>query len=275
MTTTTDTTGPGKASRYALSNDDPLGVNRLSQLPLILDEHSQGFLTDQGIAPGWKCLDVGPGAGTMTAWMAELVGPRGQVTAIDIDPQHMKTLPGNVTVHTADIRTVPLPPDHYDLVHARLVELHLAEREAVLHRLMTALKPGRPLVISDWDATWQDWLLHTPTQAGADAFHAFQNGLRAILEESGADVSWARRVPLVMRKAGLVDIDTVMHNRLWKGGSAGCLLHVTNAEQLRDQLLERGVTAEQLEQLREAMHHLDTWAYSYLMYSTVGFRPEQ
>lgn len=275
MTATTETTGSGQASRYALSNEDPLGVNRLSQLALILDEHSRGFLTDQGIAPGWQCLDVGPGAGTITAWMAEQVGSGGHVTAIDINPQHMKALPDNVTVHTADIRTVPLPQGHYDLIHARLVLLHIAAREAVLDRLVAALKPGGVLVVSDWDATWSDWLLHTPTQVGAAAFHAFQKGLRAVLEESGADVGWARRVPLAMRSAGLVDIDTVVHNRLWEGGTPGCLLHVTNAEQLRDQLLEHGVTAGQLDQLREAMHDPDTWVYSYLMCSTAGFRPEQ
>jgi hypothetical protein len=145
----------------------------------------------------------------------------------------------------------------------------------VLDRLVAALKPGGTLVVSDWDATWTDWLVHAPTLEAADAFHAFQIRLRSILEDSGADVGWARRVPIAMRRAGLIDIDTSVFTRLFAGGTPGNLLHVTNAEQLRDQLLARGMTPAQLEHLREAMHDHDTLTYTYLMYSTAGVRPEQ
>jgi len=268
------TTGAGEASQYALPNDDPQGQDRLLQLADILDDHSTDVLTRNGIAAGWRCLDVGAGAGTITTWMAQRVGPAGHVTALDTDPQHIAPPAGNVTVRQGDVRTCELPAAHYDLIHARLVLLHLAEREAVLERLVAALNPGGLLVVSDWDATWRDWLLHAPNQADAEAFDTFQTGLRAILEDNGADVGWARRVPVAMRRAGLVDVDTVAHNRLWAGGESGCLLHATNAEQLREQLLSRGVTAQQLDRLRDAMHHPDTLAYCYLMFTTVGRRPE-
>jgi SAM-dependent methyltransferase len=271
----TTTTGTHEASRYALPNDDPQGLLRLLQLADILDDDSTDVLTHQGIAAGWQCLEIGAGAGTITAWMADQVGPTGHVTALDTDPRHIRLTMDNVTVRTGDVRTTPLPAAHYDLIYARLVLLHVAEREPELQRLVTALKPGGRLVVSDWDATWLGMLLHAPSKDAADAFDAFQTALRCILEENGADVGWARRVPLAMRAAGLVDIDTMAHNRLWAGGRSGCLLHVTNAAQLRDQLLRRGVTAAQLDLLAEAMHHPDTLAYCYWMFTTVGRRPEK
>lgn len=271
---TTTTSGVNEASQYALPNHDPQGLQRLRQLADILDEHSTDVLARQGITKGWQCLEVGAGAGTITAWMADQVGPTGHVTAVDTDPQHIPMRAGNLTVRQADVRSTPLPAGHYDLVYARLVLLHLAERELVLHRLVTALKPGGLLVVSDWDAIWQSMLLYAPSKEAADAFDAFQTGLRSILEANGADVGWARRVPVAMRTAGLVDIETVAHNRLWAGGESGCLLHVTNAVQLRDQLVDRGVTAAQLDVLAEAMHDPDTLAYCYWMFTTAGRRSE-
>ena len=44
-----------------------------------------------------------------------------------------------------------LPDAHFHLIHARLVLIHLPERDAVLERLVTALRPGGWLVIEDFD----------------------------------------------------------------------------------------------------------------------------
>jgi SAM-dependent methyltransferase len=278
MTTPTNTAATSseaaEVSRYTFDNSDPQGSQQVRLLADICDEHSTYVLAGTGISPGWQVLDVGPGAGTITAWLAERIRPNGHVTALDLDPRHIPTT-DNVTVRHGDVRTAALPVDHYDLIHVRLLLLHLAEREAVLDRLAASLKPGGLLVVSDWDGTRRrDWLLHAPSPAHTAAFDAFQNGLLAELVDNGADLGWAHRAPLAMRAAGLVDLDTVAHHRLWAGGEAGCLLHVSNSHQLHDALLGRGVTAEQLDQLREAMHHPDTLAYGYQMFTTVGRRPE-
>jgi SAM-dependent methyltransferase len=279
MTASTSTTGTpaGGVSQYTFANADAQGPLQLELLADILDDHTTEVLaaagTGTGIPTGWQCLDVGSGAGTITAWLSDQVGPGGHVTALDLDPHHVRAA-DNVTICRADIRTVALPERQFDLVHTRLVLLHLAERDLVLDRLVTALKPGGILVVSDWDGTWRDWLLHTLSHAAADAFHAFQSALLAVLEDNGADLGWARRAPLAMRAAGLVDVDTVVHNRLWAGGQAGCLLHASNSHQLHDALLGRGVTPTQLDLLREAMRNPTTLAYCYPMFTTTGRRPK-
>jgi SAM-dependent methyltransferase len=272
---TTAATGPvDEASRYTFPTSDEQGLHQLRLLGLILDDHSTDVLVRAGIEPGWQVLDVGAGAGTVTMWLAREVGPSGHVTALDLDPRFTEDSVDTITVRQGDVRTATLPMDHYDLIHIRLVLVHLAEREQVLDRLVAALKPGGRLVVSDWDATRHDWLLRAPSPAHAEAFDAFQTGLLAILEANGADPGWARRAPLAMQAAGLVDVETVIHNRSWKGCEPGCLLHEANSRLLHDALLARGVTVEQLDRLGEAMRHPDTLAYCYSMFTTVGRRPE-
>jgi len=98
----------------------------------------------------------------------------------------------SVTVRTADVRTAVLPADHYDLIHTRLLLVHLAEREQVLDRLVAALKPGGVLVVSDWEADRRDFLVHATTPAAAAAYEAFHSGLAGIPKDRGADLGWSR-----------------------------------------------------------------------------------
>src|SRR5690348_6117407 len=113
----------GEASQYAFSNEFAEG-SQLRLLAEILDDHSTFVLSGTGITPGWRCLDVGAGAGTITAWLADRVGPDGHVTALDKDPEHVRS-GANITIRKGDVRTVVLPEGHYDLIHARLVMLHI------------------------------------------------------------------------------------------------------------------------------------------------------
>jgi SAM-dependent methyltransferase len=166
------------------------------------------------------------------------VRPGGQVTALDLDPRHLDD-GGVVEVRPGDVRTVDLPAGHYDLIHVRLLLLHLAERDEVLRRLVAALAPGGIIVVSDWAGTDRDWLLRVASPAHTEAFTAFQDGLLGILEDHGADLGWARRAPLA-----------------------------------RDALLGRGVTTQQLDLLEDAMTDPTTLAYCYAMFSSVARRPQ-
>ncbi|WP_432840955.1 class I SAM-dependent methyltransferase [Dactylosporangium sp. CA-092794] len=267
------TTGPA-TSQYSFDNAAREGDEQLRLLAGILDEHSTGVLARTGVTAGWRCLDIGPGAGTVTHWLAGRVGPGGHVTSLDLDPQHIPAA-GNVTVQQGDVRTTELPADHFDLIHARLLLLHLTDRDEVIRRLVATLKPGGLLVTSDWDTTRHDVLLHAPNEAATAAFGVFQEALLGILESNGADLGWAHRAPLSLRAAGLVDIETEVHNRLWPGGTAANLLHVSNSYQLRDALVARGVTPEQLDLVRAAMLDPETMVYCYLTYTSIGRRPSR
>src|SRR5262244_4089208 len=87
---------------------------RLALLEHNLDPLSQRRLAALGIQPGWRCLEVGAGHGSIARWLAAQVGPQGRVVATDLNPRFLTdlTLP-NVEIRRHDIRTDPLEPHMY------------------------------------------------------------------------------------------------------------------------------------------------------------------
>jgi 2-polyprenyl-3-methyl-5-hydroxy-6-metoxy-1,4-benzoquinol methylase len=82
------------------------------------------------VQPGWRCLEVAAGRGSMAVWLAEQVGPAGHVVATDIDTRYLQRaeLPTNVEVLEHDIledSLEALGPGSFDLVCSRLALFHL------------------------------------------------------------------------------------------------------------------------------------------------------
>ena len=72
-------------------------------LSRVADGRTHRALTDVGIAPGWHCCDIGSGAGTVAAWMAEQVGSSGRVVSIDVDTRFQPPSAGVIEVRNADV----------------------------------------------------------------------------------------------------------------------------------------------------------------------------
>ena len=101
-----------------------------------------------GVGTRWKCLDIGAGGGSIAQWPCTQVGPHGSVLATDIDTRFLGALAEpNLEVRRHAISADDLPEATLDLVHTRLVLMHLPAREHVLARLMAALKPGGWLLL--------------------------------------------------------------------------------------------------------------------------------
>ncbi|ROO63053.1 ubiquinone/menaquinone biosynthesis C-methylase UbiE [Micromonospora sp. Llam0] len=259
--------------RYTFDNATREAAQQVRLLAEILDEHTADVLIQEGVTTGWRCLDLGAGAGTVTAWLAEQVSPTGRVVAIDADPRHIRSH-DLVEVRAADVTTIDLGDGVYDLVHARLLFMHLPQRRQLLRRAVAALAPSGVLVISDWDCTRLDEMFCDGPPGLAEAFLAFQQALVGIATANGADAGWARELPLAMRRAGLTDVRARLHTETWDGGTAGCLLHASNSRQMQDALYRAGVTRAQLDILREGMSDPHTLAWSYPMVTAVGRRAD-
>jgi SAM-dependent methyltransferase len=106
-----------------------------------------------GVSPGWRCLEVGAGGGSVARWLAEQVGPEGLVVATDIDTRFLGRLETTVEVRRHDILTDPIEPDAYDLVHCRSLLMHLPDPAVALARMARALRPGGWLVAENSDYT--------------------------------------------------------------------------------------------------------------------------
>ena len=89
------------------------------------------YLDEIGVSSGWRCLEVGGGAGTIAEWLCQRVGTAGHVVATDLDTGLLEAIASpNIEVRRHDIVNDDLEIDCYDLVHARYVLLHLREWES-------------------------------------------------------------------------------------------------------------------------------------------------
>jgi SAM-dependent methyltransferase len=267
-------TSPDDAATDPPTGSDPLADAEIPVrlLPRILDAHSTEVLRRAGIAPGWHCLELGAGAGTISDWLADQVGPHGRVVALDTD---LRYLPpgGPVDVRHADVTDTDLGTGRYHLIHARLLLMHLPWRTEVLRRAVRALRPGGVLVVSDWDYGNPASMLVRAGPAVREAFDTYQSALLNRATADGVSRDWARCVPLAMDEAGLVDVDAQVHNRLWRGGEPGCLLHASTARHQRSALLAGGVHFGHLEVLVEAMTDPYTLTWGYPVVTSTGRRP--
>ncbi|WP_200308790.1 class I SAM-dependent methyltransferase [Streptomyces adelaidensis] len=220
-------------SRYLFDNADDQTRERFSVLESRYDPWSRKALENTGVGPGWRCLEVGGGGGSLGDWLGERVGPDGEVLVTDLDPRWavQRQLPANVRLLTHDITRDPMPGDgDFDLVHARLVLLHLPERTRVLERLTGALRPGGWLVLEEFDCGWTPVLATPDGEAGA-LFERVHGALLEALGQAGAEPLWGRQVVGEMMRAGLEGVTATTYAETWAGGGQGIKLHRANIEQ--------------------------------------------
>jgi ubiquinone/menaquinone biosynthesis C-methylase UbiE len=136
--------------------EDQAGTNaatRFAALSALFDRGTSRQLEDRGVGPGWHCLEVGGGGGSVAGWLSERVGAAGRVVVTDIDTRFLETIRRpNLEVRRHDITRDLLPEGVFDLVHSRMVLIHLPERDEVLRRMAAALKPGGWLVCEEFDS---------------------------------------------------------------------------------------------------------------------------
>ena len=214
---------------------------RLQLLAGLLDEGTFTLLAALGVRPGWRCLEVGAGGGSVAAWLAGRVAPEGFVLATDLDTTVLRGLDHPcLQVRTHDIVRDPLPHADFDLVHARLLLAWLARPQAGLAQMAAALKPGGCLLTEE-----MDFLSLAPDprlgQAACDLFTRVIGAHHAVLADRHAfDPFRGRRLAGDLAEAGLVN--TVCQGRLaiWQGGQPGGRVWQLTLIQLRDEQLTPG-----------------------------------
>ena len=183
---------------------------RLRALEAVFDPATIRRLLGTGPLRGRACLEVGAGAGSIAAWLAEQVGASGRVVAVDSNTRFLNEL-GGVEVIEAPLGAAKLAPGSFDVVHARYVAIHNADHQGLLDEMVRTLAPGGWLVIEE-----PDFSTAAPLTGPEHLRRAVQNVNRAILDlfvDRGMDPALGSRLPslLSQRCLELVSIEFDAH----------------------------------------------------------------
>ena len=105
---------------------------------------------------------------------------------------------------TTDLDAVP--EGTFDLVHARLVLVDVPERVEALGRMVRAVRPGGWLVVEDLDIDFQAASMPDASNEHHYLSNRIRAGLLTLLGQRGVDFELGRKLPRLLRDAGLVDV---------------------------------------------------------------------
>jgi SAM-dependent methyltransferase len=262
----------GVVTDYVLDNAGMEAEQRFASLAACWDPVTIAHFDRIGVGDGWSCLEVGGGGGSLGAWLGERVGPAGYVLVTDIDPRWIGTATAaNIEVRRHDIVNDPLDIERFDLVHARLVLLHLPERRRALSRMVRALKPGGWLLIDDFDCTWLPFVPECTHAADAQLFLKVADAFHRVLKEGGVDITHGRGFYPMLVNEGLVNVQVDGDIQVWAGGSPGALLWQANIKQLGSKLVGGGLlTEEEVERFCRLVEDPGFSVNSYVLVSGWG-----
>jgi ubiquinone/menaquinone biosynthesis C-methylase UbiE len=251
----TTATGPGAAEVYALGNS-PDESARLRRQSDELRPQGAELLARIGLRPGQSALDLGCGPSGILDLLSAAVSPGGRAVGVDANPVHTAMAGqyardlglANVEVVTADARHTSLPPDSFDLVHARTLLVTIPEPAEVVAEMVRLAKPG------GWVAGQEPDIEHALCYPPLPAWDRLREVFIAGFSRSGADLRIGRRLTEVYRQAGLAEIDVVVHAPAYPAGHSRRTILPDLVRSLRPVILDLELCTErELDELDRAV----------------------
>ena len=188
---------------------------------------------------GDRIADFGCGVGATTRMLAEMTGPSGEVTGIDISAAQLEqaarrcTGLGNVFLLEANAGDTGLPAASFDVVYCRFLLLHLPDPKACVREMRRVLKPGGALVVEDADMT-------SARSAPASALTAFSDLFGRLGAARGLDYALAGRLHRVLKDCGLPRVSVEFYHPEFESEEERMLL-IWTLEEARPALLAAGI----------------------------------
>lgn len=219
---------------YALGHSES-ELDRLSAQAEIFEPATRELLLAAGLRPGMRVLDVGCGAGDVAFLASEIVGPEGQVVAVDRAPEALARASGrargrrieNILFEQGDPAELEFQCD-FDAVIGRLVLMYYAEPTEAVRRLAGKLRSGGVMVFQELDGAGCFSWPPSPTYDSAIYL------IRKALEFSGAPTRLGLRLFSIFQDAGLPAPEMRLSGAL--GGGEDHPVYSLIAESLRSLL---------------------------------------
>jgi SAM-dependent methyltransferase len=114
------------------------------------DTFTERRLRQAGLEPGKRCLEVGAGIGSIARLMGKVSGRRA--IAADLNPRFLDPQDPHYEIRQWDLAgSTDLGEGGFDLVHCRLLLMHLPDPAARIRRLASLLGPKGALVLEEPD----------------------------------------------------------------------------------------------------------------------------
>lgn len=231
------------------------GKRRLDLLAQVMAPGTRSLLTDAGLRAGMRCADVGCGGGHVSLHLAERVGAAGRVIGLDLDAVKLAAAReasaqrgfGNTEFRAIDIGAWHEPAT-YDLVYGRFILSHLANRTAVLERMVEALRSDGVLVVEDID--FGGAFCHPPHPA----FARYCALYRAVVARRGGDADLGPKLLEMCHRAGLADVHIRVVQPIHHGDAPGKTMALGTLANIREAVLAEGLaTAAEFESTLAAL----------------------
>jgi SAM-dependent methyltransferase len=255
---------------YLLANSGSETQMRFASLSELFDPGTLRHLDGRGVRRGWRCLEVG-GGGSVANWLADCVGPTGHVLATDIDPRFLETLKHpNLEVLRHNVATDPLPEASFDLVHTRLVLLHIPQREQALERMIAALKPAGCLLVEEYDSASMP---PDPAVSPGEVLLRTHVAMMKLFEDAGVNRRYGRLLFARLRARGLTNVAAEARVFMFGRGSPGVSMLRTNYDQLRAAMIDgHYITPSQFDEDVARLDDPDFIMPSGILWSAWGHR---
>src|SRR5262245_9184450 len=225
---------------YLFTHEDKAERERLAAIEAGLDPFSIECLAKIGVADGWRCLEIGAGAGSIATWLSRRVGANGRVVATDLQTKFLEAIDApNLEVRKHDIRTDELESGAFDLVFARKVLEHLPDPSAALRRMTASLRPAGWLLVEDTDLA-SFMRVSCPNR---DRFERFYAKFIEALSSAGFQPTLGLRLGNELRAAGLreVALKGMIHEATGGGDHPGLKVYRMTVERMRERMVNAGL----------------------------------
>jgi ubiquinone/menaquinone biosynthesis C-methylase UbiE len=255
---------------------------RLQDQAQTLADEARRMFDRVGVFAGARVVEIGCGPQGNLDLLAERVGPSGTVTGIERSEEAVRLARrfvadrklANVEVIHGDGRATGLPRSAFDLATARLVLVNVPQPEQIVAEMAALVRPGGNVAI--YEADWAGGLCDPPLDAwnrAVDLVHKYSS-------MNGIDLFVGRKVPRMLREAGLVDIQVDCLVHVCPPGHCQRMLLPHFVENLRDRILAQKIIGEDElnDLLRELKRHIDdpqTLVLAGFFFQAWGRRPEQ
>jgi SAM-dependent methyltransferase len=253
---------------------------RLQRQARELAHEARALFERIGLGAGARVVEIGCGPQGCLDLLSELVGPSGHVVGVERSEDAVALARrlvaefglANVEVLNGNARATGLPRSAFDVATARLVLVNVPEPEEIVAEAVALVRPGGVVAFHE-----ADWALHV-CDPPLPAWTRLMEVLEAYSRSNGIDLFIGRRLPRLLRRAGLLDVQVTPLVHVYPAGHPRRTIMLDFVENLSERILaQQLVGGRELGDLKLALrNHIEdpeTLIVSHLFLQVWGRKP--